>query len=259
MKPLVRHGGWATLVLALACTSPRLYYLRTELPTLEQEPGLTVAPGPWKHENVPVVVSDTASIPDDLVLPMLKALMALPGAADACDPNTGYPRPDATEYCIALYRTPQDWRVSWPIRSLTGEQSLCNPPFGGVEDEDFGRDLPVLGFAHNHPCGTNMSGPDLAIFPMVKSGEGVWMMVAYGATPSGRLVRDTRGELIPAWHWLATGRGDAPRFYKWNATGEVFMWREETKRWEFQATCQPQPSSILSPRALPPRCTPALK
>jgi hypothetical protein len=215
--------------------------------------------GTWNHDDIAAVVSDASDIPDDLVVPTLKALMGLPGASDACDPNTGYPRPDATEYCVAIYRTPEDWRVSWPIRGLTGEQSRCKPPFGGVEDEDFGRDLPVLGFAHNHPCGTIMSGPDLTIFPLVKSGEGVWMMVAYGATPSGRLVRDSRGRLIPAWHWLATGRRDTPRFYKWNPAGELFKWSEDTKRWDFQATCQPQPSSMLSPGGVSPKCIPALK
>jgi hypothetical protein len=257
MRPRLRHTIFAILMAALACTaSPRLYYVRAELPILEEDSALAVAPGPWK--NIPVVVSDTASLPDDLVLPALKALMALPGAADACDPNTGFPRLDAAEYCIALYRTPQDWRVSWPIRNLLGERDSCRPPFGGVEDEDFGRNLPVIGFAHNHPCGTKMSSPDLTIFPMVKTGEGLWVMVAYGAAPDGRLARDSSGQLIPAWHWLATGRKDTPRFYKWNSEGKVFLWNEATKHWEFKAICQPQSSSMLSPRAASPQCLPGL-
>jgi hypothetical protein len=253
------HAFVVLLTLAPACTAPKPYYLHTELPKLEGRADLAVAPGPWRHEDVPVVLSDTASLPDDLVLPALKALMALPGAADACDPNTGHPRQDATEYCVAIYRTPEDWRVSWPVRSLTRELSSCQPPFGGVEDEDFGRDLPVLGFAHNHPCGTNMSSPDLTIFPMAKLGEGTWTMVAYGVTPSGKLLRDSRGELIPAWHWLATGHADEPRFYKWNQEGAVFRWSEDKKGWDFQALCRPQVSSgMRGPRVLRPQCLPEL-
>jgi hypothetical protein len=247
------------LALVLACTGSRLYYLRTELPILEGEPYLMVAPGPWKHENVPIVVSDSASVPDDLVLPTLETLMGLPGAADACDPNTGSPRPDATEYCVAIYRTPHDWRVSWPIRDQTNERDSCSPPFGGVEDEDFGRDLPVFGFAHNHPCGTHMSSPDLSTFPALKTGEGFWTMVSYATSPSGKLVRDPRGQLIPAWAWLATGHKAEPRFYKWNPMGKVFRWNEYKKSWDFQATCRPQvPSGMRSPRLLPPQCIPEL-
>lgn len=172
------------LGVAVACTSPRRFYLHSELPKVDDDPDLAVAPGPWKVEGVSAVLADSATVPDDLVLATLTSLMSLPGATDACDPNTGRPRPDAAEYCVALYRTPDDWRVSWPVRSLTGARSSCQPPFGGVDDEDFGRDLPIFGFAHNHPCGTNVSTPDLSVFPMVRSGDGLWMMVAYGATPS---------------------------------------------------------------------------
>ncbi|HYO55276.1 hypothetical protein [Archangium sp.] len=260
MKLPTPHAVLPMLMLFLACAGPKLYYLRTELPILEGRFDLAVAPGPWKHEDVPIVVSDIASIPDDLVLPMLKALMALPGAADACDPNTGFPRPDAAEYCIALYKTPQDWRVSWPIRNLMKELDSCQPPFGGVDDEDFGRDLPVFGFAHNHPCGTRISSPDLTKFPALKTGEGLWMMVSYAASPTGRLAHDSRGQLIPAWAWLATGHKDEPRFYRWNPEGEIFRWNEDKKHWEFQTTCRPQESSgMRSPRVLPPKCSPELK
>lgn len=259
MTHLKGHGFWALLSLALACASPRAYYLHTELPKLEGNADLAIAPGPWDHEAVPSVLSEAASVPDDLVLPALKALMGLPGGVDACDPNTGHPRRDAAEYCVAFYRTPEDWRVSWPIRNLTNELGSCQPPFGGVDDEDFGRELPVFGFAHNHPCGTRMSSPDLGGFPHAKS-EGVWMMVAYGVTPSGKLARDSRGELIPAWHWLATGHADEPRFYKWNQAGAVFRWSEQKSGWEFQANCEPQVSSgMRGPRHLRPRCQPELE
>lgn len=251
---LSRLAGLGTLVLA--CASSRLYFLDSELPRLEGESSLVVAPGPWEHRDVPVVYSDAPHVPDDLVLPTLKALMALPGAADACDPNTGRPRRDAAEYCVALYRTPQDWRVSWPIRNMTSELGSCNPPLEGVEDKDFGSDLPVVGFAHNHPCGTRVSSADLKVFPAMKSGEGQWMMVEFAVSPSGKPARDAQGRLIPAWGWLATGRLDEPLFYKWNLTGKVFRWSEGKGGWEFQATCTPQKPSTLSTTLPPPKCSP---
>ncbi|RUO89333.1 hypothetical protein D7Y11_30820 [Corallococcus sp. AB018] len=263
--PQARRYAWQRtcafmFVLLLACAGPRLYYLRSELPILEGRFDLAVAPGPWPHKDVPAVVSDTDAIPDDLVLPTLRALMSLPGASDACDPNTGGPRPDASEYCVALYKTPQDWRVSWPIRNLMKERSSCQPPFGGVDDESFGRNLPIIGFAHNHPCATSMSSDDLTRFPAMKMEDGLWTMVSYAASPDGQLARDSRNRLIPAWAWLATGHKDEPRFYKWNPAGEVFQWNEDKALWEFQANCHPQEASgMRSPRMLLPRCSPELK
>jgi hypothetical protein len=243
------------LVLTLACTNARLYYLHTELPKLVGDSNLAVGPGPWPV--VPAVLAAPDSVPDALVLPTLKALMALPGAMDSCDAS-GQPLPHASEYCVALYRTPEDWRVTWPIRMPVDEENTCKPPFGGVEDVDFGRGLPVFGYAHNHPCGLFASSKDLTIFPVTKSPEEVWVFVGYATAPNGEPARDAQGQLISAWGWLATGTRDNPRFYRWNPAGEVFRWNEGANRWEFQAACQPQPRSVRNRKALPPRCAPEL-
>jgi hypothetical protein len=115
--------------------------------------------------------------------------------------------------------------VTWPIRKLVSSHSSCIPPFGGVEDADFGRALPVFGYAHNHTCGLFASSSDLERFPVARTSEGAWVFVGYGASPSGELARDSRGQLIPAW--------------------------------EFQATCKPQHSAFPK-RVLPPKCAPEL-
>jgi hypothetical protein len=255
-----QHTRWllfVVFVFAIACSGPRLFYVASELPKLDEHPELelVVGLGPWPV--VPAVVSDSDGVPDDLVLPVLKALMSLPGAADSCD-LSGQPRPDAAEYCVAVYKTPEDWRVTWPIRKMMRDQSACQPPFGGVEDADFGRDLPVFGYAHNHTCGLFASSNDLRRFPAAKAPTGAWVVVGYATTPSGKLVRDVRGELIPAWGWLATGHLSEPRFYKWNLEGKVFRWNEDKAQWEFQADCKPQSSHILTGQVLPPRCSPEL-
>jgi hypothetical protein len=183
--------------------------------------------------------------------------MVLPGAADSCD-LSGHPRPDAAEYCVAVYRTPEDWRVTWPIRKLMKEQSACQPPLGGVEDVDFGRGLLVFGYAHNHTCGLFASSNDLKRFPPARAVNGPWVVVGYATTPRGELARDAHGQLLPAWGWLATGHLDEPRFYKWNAAGEVFRWSEATRLWGFQAVCKPESSSLLAHGVLAPRCSPEL-
>lgn len=240
-------------VLALACTrtGTRLYYLDTEVPKVEGK--WVIGPGPWPA--VPAVLSDSFTAPDEFVLSALKALMALPGATDSCDAG-GQPRPNAAEYCVAIYRTPEDWRVTWPIRNQAGAENACKPPFGGAEDVDFGRQLPVFGYAHNHPCGLFASSSDLKNFPAMRSAEGAWLLVGYATTSNGQPALDSQGQLIPAWHWLATGFAGAPRFYKWNSTGEVFRWKEDKNQWEFQANCKPQSSTMLEHKPLPPKCSP---
>jgi hypothetical protein len=246
----------ATGVLAVACSSARLYYLDSELPViLDGKRKLVVGHGPWP--SVPAVLASMDSVPDDLVLPTLKALLDLPGA-DACDAG-GQPLPNASEYCVGVYRTPEDWRVTWPIRKVMDGHSSCVPPFGGVEDADFGRGLPVFGYAHNHTCGLFASSRDMENFPTLKMPSGAWVVVGYATSPSGEVARDSGGKEIPAWAWLATGPRGAPRFYKWTRGGEVFRWSEDKKQWEFQAVCKPQWSGgINRGRALPPKCSPEL-
>ena len=97
------------LLLMLACAGNRRFYLHEELPRWEGQPNLAIGPGPWPE--VPAVFANPDSVPDDLVLPTLRALMALPGAADSCGMD-GRARPEASEYCVAVYRTPEDWRVT---------------------------------------------------------------------------------------------------------------------------------------------------
>jgi hypothetical protein len=91
----------------------------------------------------------------------------------------------------------------------------------------------------------------------MKSPAGGWVLVSYAVSPEGQPARDAQGRMVPAWAWLATGHIDEPRFYKWNAAGEVFKWNEPTRTLEFQAVCKPRSSSVFyTGRALPPDCSP---
>jgi len=137
---------------------------------------------------------------------------------------------------------------------------MCEPPYGGVEDEDFGREIAVVGFAHNHPCGRHMSSPDLGTFPIhiKNAGTEVWELMVYAETPAGNLARNSKGELIPTSAWLATYHLDEPRFYKWDLQGNVFIWNEENQEWEFRSMCKPQSSAFNPDKALQPECNPPL-
>lgn len=119
--------GFTVACLGIACASSgaRRFYVASELSTQDGLEGLTIAPGPWPE--IPAVLTQSALVPDDLVIPTLQALLELPGAVDACDANTGRPRPEASEYCVALYRTPSDWRVSWPVRNTLQRGSRQEP------------------------------------------------------------------------------------------------------------------------------------
>lgn len=256
----MRFAYMAALSLLLACMGRRLFYVHSELPKLNEDDFYAVTPGPWDNANVPIVYSEASDVPDDLVIPTLKALMALPGARVKCDPSSAKSPPHAAEYCLAIYKTPKDWRASWPVRSLVGEASMCDPPYGGVEDEDFGREIAVVGFAHNHPCGKHLSSPDLGVFPVNvrNAGKEVWELVVYAETPTGNLARNSNGELIPTSAWLATYHLDEPRFYKWDPEGSVFIWNEGSKEWEFRSRCEPQSSAFNPKIALEPKCHPEI-
>lgn len=247
--------------LLFACMSRRLFYLHSELPKLEKDNLYAMAPGPWDNPNVPIITSDAAMIPDSLVISTLKALMRLPGAMVKCDLNVNQPPHYATEYCLALYKTPKDWRASWPVRSLLEESSLCEPPYGGVEDKDFGREVALIGFAHNHPCGKHMSSPDLGTFPVhIKNvGTAVWELLIYAETPAGILARSSQGAPIPTAAWLATYQLDEPLFYRWDFSGNVFVWSEARQEWEFRSKCTPQSSAFNPDKALKPSCNPPLE
>jgi hypothetical protein len=63
----MRYTYVLMLTLVAACASARRYYLHAELPHLEGNPQLVVAPGPWP--DVFAVISDMPNVPDDLVAP----------------------------------------------------------------------------------------------------------------------------------------------------------------------------------------------
>jgi hypothetical protein len=107
--------------LALACASPRRFYLHSELPTLEGDSNLMVGPGPWP--DVPVVFSDPATIPDDASLAVDGGTVAPSPRLEEPDAGSGASRPSVggldagTAGSAESIRWPEDLR---PLATLDG-------------------------------------------------------------------------------------------------------------------------------------------
>ena len=236
-----------TLVVMVACSRPRDYVVPAELPVADPGRQKTIiVPGPWG--KVPPVKGGS-SPPDALVIQALRALLTLPGAT-LCD--AGMPSVLSAEYCIAIYRTRDDWRVSRPLRNLVGEQRACNPPYGGVDDADHGRQTFVVGFAHNHSCNLPPSTQDLSIFPVALI-QGAWEVVQFATDFEGRPIL-INGNPVPVTSWLSTANG---RLLRWNVSGQVEEWNERKQQWYYLATCEPP--APFARGYQPPRCAPPLR
>lgn len=240
------------LVLALSiwsagCPAPRDDMVASNLPLADPANDRTrIVPGPWAKVD-PMAGGPTP--PEVMVVQALRELLTLPGATHC---ETGAPSALSAEYCTAIYRTPVDWRVSWPVRNLQREQSACTPPYGGVDDSAYGRATYVVGFAHNHPCDSLPSTNDISVFPVALI-QGAWEAVQFATDHEGKaLLLD--GKPIPIAGWLITPKG---RIFRWDAGGQVDDWDAGGQQWRHIARCIAPEQSTLGYQ--PPRCTPQLR
>jgi len=235
------------MLMMAGCPGPRDYVLTSELPVADPaRPKTIIVPGPWA--KIPPGKGDLTP-PSAVLINALRTLLTLPGATHC---ESGAPSVLSAEYCIAIYRTPDDWRVSRPVRNLVGEQRACDPPYGGVDDADYGRRTFVVGFAHNHMCNLAPSSKDLSVFPVALI-QGSWEAVQFATDIEGRPIL-VNGQPIPVTSWLITANG---RILRWNASGQVEEWHEDEQRWYYAATCEVPTQSI--DRYQPPRCVPPLR
>lgn len=201
------------------------------------------------------------SIPIDLLRDVADALLELPGAK-VCDsvelrPLVGL----STEYCSTVYvagdRDSLSWRVTEPI---PGDHESCEPS-DAVEDDDYpASQVWVVGYVHNHLCGSSPSSRDLALWP-----RGPFN--AYVAMAEVRLIPSNgqSGDLVPAVYKntgidmasaIVAERQDGTRVYlRYFTTGEVEQWSAARAGWVSLGTCAPrQPDSRNRPRT--PQCSP---
>ena len=170
-----------------------------------------------------------------------------------CDPMTQRPIVGiSTEYCSTVYvagdRASLSWRVSEPV---SGDHGSCTP-FFSVQDEDHpSSQVWVVGYVHNHPCGTPPSSDDLRAWPTDAFEPYVAMAAVrlIPGNPAPALHGNTALEMASA---LVAERRDGTRvFLRYFSTGEVQQWSHARGAWVTLGACAPRSSS----RSRTPRCT----
>lgn len=199
-----------------------------------------VAKGPWSEVPAIEMPTGDTSIPIDLLRSTADALLKLPGAK-VCDPVMHRPIVGlSTEYCPTIYvaggRDTLSWRVTEPIR---GGHNSCNP-FFAVQDGDYPpAQVWVVGYIHNHPCGTPPSSLDLRVWPTDAFTPFVAMATVrlIPGNPVPAAYKSTHIEMASA---LVAEHQDGTRvFLRYFTTGEVEQWSDAKASWVTLGICAP--------------------
>ncbi|HYO59332.1 hypothetical protein [Archangium sp.] len=213
-------------------------------PTTAQD--VAAARGPWSEVPAVEMPTGDTSIPIALLRDVADALLKRPGAK-VCDPVTQRPIVGlSTEYCSTIYvagdRNSLSWRVTEPIM---GTHNRCNP-FFVVKDEDHpASEVWVVGYIHNHPCGTIPSSLDLSAWPTDAFNPYVAMAEVrlVPGNPAPAVHRDVAIEMASA---LVAERQDGTRlFLRYFPTGEVQQWSHVKAHWVTLGICAPRGENSL--------------
>ncbi|MBM7117862.1 hypothetical protein [Archangium primigenium] len=183
---------------------------------------------------------------------MADALLELPGAR-VCDPVNQQPIMGLSlEYCATVYvagtHESLSWRVTEPV---TGKHGTCRP-FFAVEDQDHpASHVWVVGYIHNHPCGSPPSSGDLGTWPTDAFDPHVAMaeirLIPGNPAPAiqGRIAVEMASAVVAE-------RADGTRlFLRYFPTGEVQQWSDRRGDWVRLGHCAPRERSS---RFRTPRC-----
>ncbi|MFB1483999.1 hypothetical protein [Corallococcus sp. RDP092CA] len=211
-----------------------------------------MARGPWAEVPSVEMPAGDNSIPIDLMRDVADAFLKRPGAR-VCDPATLRPIPGlSTEYCAAVYvaggRDALSWRVSEPVR---GSHARCSVPSHVQDADHLASQVWVVGFIHNHPCGSPPSSVDLLAWPtdVVDPLTAMAVVRLVPGNPAPALFKNLAIEMASA---LVAERMDGSRVYlRYFPTGEVEQWSERRRRWILLGTCAP----IQSQLGAAPQCT----
>ncbi len=219
------------------------------------------AKGPWPPVPAVEMPTGDTSIPIDLLRDVADALLELPGAK-VCGsveqrPIVGL----STEYCSTVYvvgdRNSLSWRVTEPTK---GNHERCRPSFA-VEDDDYpASQVWVVGYVHNHLCGSPPSSNDLARWPQDAFDAYVAMaevrLIPSNGQPGNPVPAAYKNTGIDMASAIVAERPDGTRVYlRYFTTGEVEQWSDARAGWVSLGACAPRlPDSRNRPR--PPQCSP---
>ncbi|WP_244222251.1 hypothetical protein [Corallococcus exercitus] len=240
----MRFALLSLLVLLVGCSA--------SMPVPTSVAAARTVRGPWAEVPAVEMPAGDNSIPIDLMRDVADALLKRPGAR-TCDPATLRPIQGlSTEYCATVYvtggRNALSWRVSEPVR---GSQDRCSAPLHVLDDDYPASQVWVVGFIHNHPCGSPPSSVDLMAWPTDAFDPLTAMAVVrlVPGNPAPALFKDLAIEMASA---LVAERMDGSRVYlRYFPTGEVEQWSERRRRWILLGTCAPTQSHLGSA----PQCT----
>lgn len=216
-----------------------------------------VGRGPWSEVPTVEMPTGDTSLPISLLRDVADALLELPGAK-VCDPMTRRPIVGlSTEYCSTFYvagtRDSLSWRVTEPIK---GSHEACNP-FFVVRDADYpAAQVWVVGYVHNHPCGTAPSSNDLGTWPTDAFDPYVAMAEVrlVPGNPAPASYKSTPIEMASA---LVAERQDGTRIIlRYFPTGEIQQWSNAKAGWATLGICAP---SATTSRERTPRCNEPLR
>lgn len=214
---------------------------------------VAVPRGPWGEVPAVEMTPGETSIPIGLLRDVADALLKRPGAK-VCDSSTHRPIAGLSlEYCSTVYvagaRESLSWRVTEPV---SGSHGKCKP-FFVVEDADYPvSQVWVVGYIHNHPCGSPPSSSDL----------GTWPTDEFDPYVSMAIVRLIPGNPLPAMQGnvavemasaVVAERQDGSRiFLRYFPTGEVQQWSDTRSRWVTLGVCSPRGAGRINQM---PQCT----
>jgi len=202
--------------------------------------GVDAARGPWAEVPSIEMPTGDSSIPISLIQDAAEAILKRPGAK-VCDRVNQRPIAGlSTEYCSTIYvagnRDSLSWRVTEPVR---GEHDSCSP-FFSIEDHDYPMSqVWVVGYIHNHPCGTPPSSNDLRVWPTDAFDPYVSMAEVrlIPGNPAPGAYKNTGIEMASA---LVAERHDGTRiFLRYFPTGEIQQWSTAKTNWVTLGRCVP--------------------
>ncbi|MCY1036616.1 hypothetical protein OV207_34585 [Corallococcus sp. BB11-1] len=208
--------------------------------------------GPWARIPAVEMPAEDRSIPIDLLRDVADVLLQRPGAR-MCDPVTRRPiKGLSTEYCATVYvaggQDALSWRVSEPV---LGSHDRCSVPLHVEDDDHPARSVWVVGFIHNHPCGSPPSSVDLLAWP-TDAVDPMTAMAVVRLVPGNPAPALFKGLAIEMASAVVAERQDGTRVYlRYFPTGEVEQWSGTRRRWGPLGTCAP----TLSQFGVAPRCT----
>jgi hypothetical protein len=187
------------------------------------------------------------TIPIDLIKDVADALLRLPGAK-ACDPVSQRPIVGLSmEYCSTVYVAGTEDALSWRVtKPLRGSASGCQPSSDVTDSDHPAERIWIVGYVHNHPCGTPPSTLDLTLWPS-DAVTSQTAMAEFRMIPGNPAPAMFKGEAVLMASALVTERKDGSRvFLRYFPTGEIEQWSQQERRWRLLGTCIPTRSHYSS-------------